>query len=186
MALDLEVRAGRSVSAGGLQNRSLRRDGSADQGQLISDRATHGPQAASVQVSCAIRSEASAGQDRAATIPVFQSDADGDGRLEQLTLLHCDTGETRAETADGLFIMIGAQPFTQWLPEAVSRDQWGYVLTGPDVADHRTMQRNPYALETRTRGVFAAGDVRHGSVKRVASAVGEGSIAIRLVHDYLG
>lgn len=112
--------------------------------------------------------------------------ADGDGRLEQLTLLHRDTGETRAQPAEGLFIMIGAQPFTQWLPEAVSRDQWGYVLTGAEVADHRTMQRDPYVLETSTPGVFAAGDVRHGSVKRVASAVGEGSIAIRLVHDYLG
>jgi thioredoxin reductase (NADPH) len=111
--------------------------------------------------------------------------ADGDGRLEQLTLRHRDTGETRAQSADGLFIMIGAQPFTQWLPEAVGRDQWGYVLTGPDVADHGTTQRDPYVLETSMPGVFAAGDVRHGSVKRVASAVGEGSIAIRLVHDYL-
>jgi len=111
--------------------------------------------------------------------------ADGGGRLEQLTLRHRGTGETTAVSADGLFIMIGAQPFTQWLPEAVGRDQYGYVLTGPDVADQRTMQRDPYVLETSTPGVFAAGDVRHGSVKRVASAVGEGSIAIRLVHDYL-
>jgi len=67
----------------------------------------------------------------------------------------------------------------------VSRDQWGFILTGSDLADRWTQQRDPYLLETSAPGVFAAGDVRHGSVKRVASAVGGGSIAIRLVHDYL-
>jgi thioredoxin reductase (NADPH) len=110
----------------------------------------------------------------------------GDGQLEQLRLRHGDAGETTTEPADGLFIMIGAKPITQWLPEAVARDQWGYILTGSDVAEGWTRQRGPYVLETSTPGVFAAGDVRHGAVKRVASAVGEGSIAIRLVHDYLG
>ena len=109
----------------------------------------------------------------------------GDGRLEQLSLRHPDTGDTQTEPADGLFVLIGAQPYTDWLPEAVGRDQWGYILTGPDLAEHWTLQREPYLLETSTPGVFAVGDVRHGSVKRVASAVGDGSIAIRLAHDYL-
>ena len=109
----------------------------------------------------------------------------GDGRLEQLSLRHRDTGDTGTERADGLFVLIGAQPFTEWLPEAVGRDQWGYILTGPDLAERWTQQREPYLLETSTPGVFAVGDVRHGSVKRVAAAVGDGSIAIRLAHDYL-
>lgn len=102
-----------------------------------------------------------------------------------LSLRHRDTGDTETEPADGLFVLIGAQPFTDWLPEAVGRDQWGYILTGPDLAERWTLQREPYLLETSTPGVFAVGDVRHGSVKRVASAVGDGSIAIRLAHDYL-
>jgi thioredoxin reductase (NADPH) len=110
---------------------------------------------------------------------------DGDGRLEQLRLRHRDTGECRTEPADGLFVLIGAEPFTDWLPEAVSRDQWGFILTGPDLAARWTQPREPYLLESSTPGVFAVGDVRHGSVKRVASAVGDGSIAIRLVHEYL-
>jgi hypothetical protein len=109
----------------------------------------------------------------------------GDGRLEQLSLRHRDTGDTQTEPADGLFVLIGAQPFTGWLPETVGRDQWGYILTGPDLAERWTLQREPYLLETSAPGVFAVGDVRHGSMKRVASAVGDGSIAIRLAHDYL-
>jgi len=110
---------------------------------------------------------------------------DGDGRLEQLRLRHRDTGDTKTEPADGLFVLIGAQPFTEWLSGAVGRDPWGYILTGPDLAERWTLEREPYLLETSTPGVFAVGDVRHGSVKRVASAVGDGSIAIRLAHDYL-
>lgn len=102
-----------------------------------------------------------------------------------LSLRHRDTGDTETEPADGLFVLIGAQPFTDWLPEAVGRDQWGYILTSPDLAERWTLQRESYLLETSTPGVFAVGDVRHGSVKRVASAVGDGSIAIRLAHDYL-
>ncbi len=98
----------------------------------------------------------------------------GDGRLEQLRLRRRDTGDTQTEPADGLFILIGAQPFTQWLPEAVARDQRGFILTGPDLAERWTLPREPYLLETSTPGVFAAGDVRHGAVERVASAVGEG------------
>ena len=109
----------------------------------------------------------------------------GDGRLEQLSLRYRDTGDTQTEQADGLFVLIGAQPFTDWLPETVGRDQWGYILTGPDLAERWTLRREPYLLETSAPGVFAVGDVRHGSMKRVASAVGDGSIAIRLAHDYL-
>jgi thioredoxin reductase (NADPH) len=111
--------------------------------------------------------------------------AGGDGHLERLTLRHRDTGDTETAPADGLFVLIGAQPFTQWLPEAVRRDQWGFILTGPDAAERGASRRAPLLLETSTPGVFAAGDVRHGSVKRVASAVGDGSIAIRLVQEHL-
>jgi thioredoxin reductase (NADPH) len=109
----------------------------------------------------------------------------GAGRLEQVRLRSGDAREAAAEPADGLFVLIGAEPCTQWLPDAVSRDRWGFILTGPQLAKKWTLQREPLLLETSTPGVFAAGDIRHGSVKRVASAVGDGSIAIRLVHEYL-
>ena len=81
--------------------------------------------------------------------------------------------------------MIGARPHTEWLAAAVARDEQGYVLTGRDVpaaAAGWVLERPPMLLETSLPGVFAAGDVRHGSIKRVASAVGEGSIAVQLVH----
>jgi thioredoxin reductase (NADPH) len=109
----------------------------------------------------------------------------GDGRLEHLLILDRDSGRTELLPAAGLFILIGAQPFTGWLPGAIARDQWGFILTGPDAAPRWPLPRAPFPFETTTPGVFAVGDVRHGSVKRVASAVGEGSIVIRLVHDYL-
>jgi thioredoxin reductase (NADPH) len=115
----------------------------------------------------------------------------GEGRLERLVLE--DTAAARTETvpAAGLFVLIGAEPRTGWLPEEVERDERGFILTGGDVpsggreADRRAPKRPSMPLETSVHGVFATGDVRHGSVKRVTSAVGEGSIAIRLVHDYL-
>jgi thioredoxin reductase (NADPH) len=109
----------------------------------------------------------------------------GNGHLEHLRLRNRDSGETEQVPAAGLFALIGAQPFTGWLPEAIERDQWGFILTGPDTGPHWPLQRAPFPLETTIPGVFAAGDVRHGSIKRVASAVGDGSIAIRLIHDYL-
>ena len=109
----------------------------------------------------------------------------GSGHLEQLLLRNRDSGKTEGTPAAGLFILIGAQPFTSWLPEAIQRDQWGFILTGPDTGQDWPLQRAPFLLETTTPGVFAAGDVRHGAIKRVASAVGEGSTAIRLIHDYL-
>jgi thioredoxin reductase (NADPH) len=77
---------------------------------------------------------------------------DGDGRLEQLRLRHQDTGDTGTEPADGLFVLIGAQPFTDWLPEVVGSDQWGFILTGPDLAGRWTLGRDPYLLETSTPG----------------------------------
>jgi len=109
----------------------------------------------------------------------------GDGRLEQLQLRDRASGAVESVPAAGLFVLIGAEPFTEWLPEQVGRDQWGYVLTGPDVDQHPPLGRARLLLETSMPGVFAVGDVRHGSIKRVASAVGDGSICIRLVHEYL-
>ena len=109
----------------------------------------------------------------------------GDGRLEHLLIRDRDSGQTETVPAAGLFILIGAKPFTGWLPDTIRRDRWGFILTGADAAPQWPLPRAPFLFETTTPGVFAVGDVRHGSVKRVASAVGEGSIAIRLVHDYL-
>jgi thioredoxin reductase (NADPH) len=109
----------------------------------------------------------------------------GSGHVEQLLLRNHDSGETELVPAAGLFVLIGAQPFTGWLPEAIRRDQWGFILTGPDTGQDWPLQRAPFLLETTTPGVFAVGDVRHGSLKRMASAVGDGSTAIRLIHDYL-
>ena len=115
----------------------------------------------------------------------------GPGRLERLTLTDLESGAAETVPAAALFVLIGAEPRTQWLPDAVRRDQSGFVLTGSDLlqdgqADEEwPLQRPPMLLESSLPGLFAAGDVRHGSVKRVASAVGEGSIAIRLVHDHL-
>ena len=106
--------------------------------------------------------------------------------------LACDaSGETRQVPASALFIFIGAQPQTEWLDGAVERDERGFILTGQDLLyDGKppkswTLDRDPGLLETNVPGVFAVGDVRHGSIKRVASGVGEGSVAIQFVHQYL-
>jgi thioredoxin reductase (NADPH) len=115
----------------------------------------------------------------------------GDGRLEQLTLRDNRSGTTQAVPAAALFVLIGANPRTQWLQEAIACDQQGYVLTGRDLASvakpptRWPLARPPLFLEASLPGVFAAGDVRHRSVKRVASAVGEGAIAVQLAHEYL-
>ncbi|HKE69422.1 MAG TPA: FAD-dependent oxidoreductase [Nocardioidaceae bacterium] len=107
----------------------------------------------------------------------------GDGWLERLVLRDRDSGREETVNADGLFLMIGAHPHTDWLPSEIERDPGGFVLTGPDVDRSRwPAERDPLLLETSLPRVFAAGDVRHGSVKRVASAVGEGSVAIQLLH----
>ena len=109
----------------------------------------------------------------------------GDGRLEHLVLRDAASHSETTVEAQALFCMIGAQPFTDWLPLEVERDAQGFVLTGADVDKDGTwpLERDPLLLETTMPGVFAAGDVRHGAVKRVASAVGEGSIAIQLLHQ---
>jgi thioredoxin reductase (NADPH) len=113
-------------------------------------------------------------------------DGGGDGRLEHLVLRDLDSGVEERLEADALFIMIGAQPHTDWLPDEIERDHWGFVLTGDDVSSGSgSSPDRPLPLETSMLGVFAAGDVRHGSIKRVASAVGEGSAAIRSVHEHL-
>jgi len=115
----------------------------------------------------------------------------GQGRLERLTLTDLESGAAETVAAGALFVLIGAEPHTQWLPGAVRRDPSGFLLTGTDllqdgrVPEPWPLRRQPMLLESSLPGVFAAGDVRHGSVKRVASAVGEGSIAIHLVHRYL-
>jgi thioredoxin reductase (NADPH) len=118
-------------------------------------------------------------------------DGHGRQRLEGLTLRDRGTGATREVPASAVFILIGAEPRTDWLEGVVERDERGYVLTGRDLArDGRDLagwplERPPLLLETSLPGVFAAGDVRYRSIKRVASAVGEGSIAVQLIHDYL-
>jgi thioredoxin reductase (NADPH) len=108
----------------------------------------------------------------------------GDGRLEYLVLREGAAGEHETISADGLFVLIGARPHTDWLPAEIVRDRRGFLLTGADLPEDHSwpLRRRPFLLETSMPGVFAVGDVRHGSVKRVASAVGEGSIAIQLVH----
>jgi thioredoxin reductase (NADPH) len=110
-------------------------------------------------------------------------DGGGDGWLEELVLSDRASGSQETVSADGLFLMIGARPHTDWLPPEIQRDDRGFVLTGSELARSRwPLDRDPFLFETSMPGVFAAGDVRHGSVKRVASAVGEGSVAIQLLH----
>jgi thioredoxin reductase (NADPH) len=96
-------------------------------------------------------------------------------------------GETSRLESGGLFIFIGADAQTAWLPPEIALDHQGYVLTGSDMraAGRWTLDRDPYLLETSVPGIFACGDVRFGPVKRVAAAVGEGSMAIAFVHQYL-
>jgi thioredoxin reductase (NADPH) len=111
--------------------------------------------------------------------------ADGDGHLRELTLRGHDGTET-TQPADACFVFIGAAPHTDWLDGVVERDERGFILAGPDVPTERwPLKRDPYVLETSVPGVFVAGDVRARSVKRVASAVGEGSMAVTLIHEYL-
>jgi thioredoxin reductase (NADPH) len=118
-------------------------------------------------------------------------EAHGTDHLEGITLLDSATGEKESVDTQWLFIFIGAAPRTDWLDEQILRDERGFVLAGPDllVDGQRPagwpLERDPYHLETSVPGVFVAGDVRADSVKRVASAVGEGAMAVMLVHRYL-
>ncbi len=117
--------------------------------------------------------------------------AHGSGHLEQITIRSLDSEEETTLPAAALFIFIGASPRTEWLGEQVSRDRSGYILSGRDLYVNGapppgwTLKREPFLLETSVPGVFVAGDVRHHSIKRVASAVGEGAISVQLVHQYL-
>ena len=113
----------------------------------------------------------------------------GDQYLEEVTLCDNRAGTQETLSAGYVFVFIGAEPRTEWLEGAVARDERGFVLTGPDLLHEgqrpRGWSRDPYYLEASVPGVFAAGDVRANSIKRVASAVGEGAMAIQLVHRYL-
>lgn len=113
--------------------------------------------------------------------------ATGDGHLEKLTLVNNRTEETEEVSCARMFIFIGAAPRTDWLDGVVARDDHGFILTGPDLRNvcGWTLDRPPHHLETSVPGVFATGDVRSTSAKRVAAAVGEGSMAVMLVHRYL-
>ena len=118
-------------------------------------------------------------------------DGGGTGRLEWISLVERTSGRTSTVPANALFLMIGAEPHTDWLPDAIERDERGFLLTGRDLTRQKgaatgwPLERAPLLLETSMPGVFAVGDVRYGSVKRVASAVGEGAIAVTLVHEYV-
>src|SRR3954468_9851412 len=106
----------------------------------------------------------------------------GTSRLQHLVLREGSTGQEATVPADALFALIGANPLTEWLPREISRDEHGFLLTGDELEDAWPPERRPYPHETSIPGVFAAGDARHGSVKRVAAAVGEGAAAVQSVH----
>jgi len=115
----------------------------------------------------------------------------GESHLEEISVLCTDTNKIERVPAASLFIFIGALPRTDWLGDTVVRDDRGFILTGPDLMQGGQRpkgwgpDRDPYLLETNVPGIFAVGDVRHGSVKRVASGVGEGSVAVQFIHQYL-
>jgi thioredoxin reductase (NADPH) len=113
---------------------------------------------------------------------------EGDGHLERLNLRNNTDHTTETVATQWLFVFIGAAPRTEWLDGVVARDDNGFVIAGPDLLDIVSAlpnQRPPYHLETSVPGVFVAGDARSDSAKRVASAVGEGAMAVMLVHRYL-
>jgi thioredoxin reductase (NADPH) len=119
------------------------------------------------------------------------AEAHGRSRLESLVLQHTETRDRRTVPAQSLFILIGALPHTDWLGETVLRDEHGFILSGPDLLRDGCLPsgwplaRAPYLFETSMPGIFVAGDARHGSIKRVASGVGEGTIAQKMIERYL-
>ena len=121
-------------------------------------------------------------------------EAHGEKHLDAITVFDASTGKKEKIRTNSLFIFIGAEPHTEWLENVVQRDDHGFILTGPDLAKlggegHQPpgwpLDRDPFWLESSVPGIFAAGDVRHGSVKRVAAGVGEGATAVRFIHQYL-
>jgi thioredoxin reductase (NADPH) len=118
-------------------------------------------------------------------------EAEGEDHLERIAIKNSASGQKEIVPTQSLFILIGAAPHTDWLDGVVERDERGFILSGPDLSKHGErpkgwkLDRDPYLLETSVPGIFVAGDVRHGSIKRCASAVGEGSIAVQFVHQYL-
>ena len=119
------------------------------------------------------------------------AEAHGTTHLEEISVLCSDTGKVERVPASAMFIFIGASPRTDWLAGIAERDERGFLLTGPDLMNGGqrpkgwTPDRDPFLLETNVPGIFAVGDVRHGSIKRVASGVGEGSVAVQFIHQYL-
>jgi thioredoxin reductase (NADPH) len=118
-------------------------------------------------------------------------EAIGEDRLEAITIVNKETGLTETLPAAAMFLFIGAVPHSELVAGVVERNQAGFILTGPDLAQNGNrpknwkLKRDPYLLETSVPGIFAAGDIRHGAVRRVASAVGQGAIAISLIHQHL-
>jgi len=117
--------------------------------------------------------------------------ATGSDRLEEITLKNRRSGTTETVPADAIFIFIGAEPHSDIVAGIVERSDAGFILTGPDLIregrrpKNWKLQRDPFLLETSMPGIFAAGDVRHGVIRRVASAVGQGAVAVSLIHKYL-
>jgi thioredoxin reductase (NADPH) len=115
----------------------------------------------------------------------------GDRRLEGMVIEELDTGEKRTVETQSLFIFIGMRPFTDWIKLDLIKNDKGYIETGRDLLNYENfksiwkLERTPYLLESSIPGIFAAGDVRSGAMNRVASAVGEGSMAIKFIHEYI-